>query len=250
MAEEEYEDGDFDEVRAQFNSYDPQPEDAPGIAQFIPKYLNCERVELSTIIANQTHVGTVIKSEEENPEDVSMFGFITVLNLDFYKSRACIQNFITWLQSLDDSVLNELLTTQLNRIGLFLNERAYGFPPEYAPHINRGIFKEVQWATEDLETEEERDSFNLTHYIIVKKGVKSDDGIEFSLIEDDFYYRNADHVVEFQTEGEEGDLEELEYHRYVLILTAESINTSRMQLNEMLGVNENEFDDDKVYKIE
>lgn len=243
MAEEDYEDGDFDMVEATFGSYDPNPEDASGIAQFIPKYLNCDRVELSIIIAGQTRVGTVIKTEEENPEDVSLFGFITVLNLDYYQHHACIQNFISWLQSLDDQILNELLATELNRIGLFLNERAYGIPPDYAPHLNRGLFKEVMWATEDL-PEDQRDYFNFTHYILVKKGVKSDDGIEFQLIEDDFYFRNADHVIEFQTEGEEGDLEELEYHRYVLILTPDSIHTSRMQLNEMLGVDESQFEDE------
>lgn len=239
--EDEYEDEDFDEVTARFGSFDPKPEDANGIAQFIPKYLNCDRVELSMIIANQSYVGTVIKTEDADPDDVSMFGFITVLNLAFYQDYACIQKFISWMQSLGDPILNELLSTQLNRVGLFLNERAYGIPPEYAPHLNRGVFEEVSWATEDCKTPQERDAFNLTHYILVKKGVKGDEGIEFPLIEDDYYFKHADHTIEFQTGGEEGDLEELEYHRYILVLTAESIHTSRMELNEMFGVDESQY---------
>ena len=241
MQEEQYEDGDFEEVYATFGSYDPTPADAPGIMPFIPKYLPCERVELSTIIANQGRVGTVIKNQEENPEDVATFGFVSVLNIGAYLNHRCIHQLVEWLQSLGDAVINELLSTEINTLGFFINERAYGIPPEYAPHLNRGIFEEVQWATEDLETPEARAAFNISNFILVKKGVKSDDGLEFPLIEDDFYFKNADHVCEFQTEGEEGDIAELEYHKYVLILTPQSIYNARMQLNEMFGIDESQY---------
>ncbi|OHT10273.1 p21 C-terminal-binding protein [Tritrichomonas foetus] len=244
MQDDYEEDGDFDQINANFCFNVPEPTDASGISQFVPKYLNCERIELGVIVANVKRVGTVIKVEAENPEDVSLFGFITVINLAYYQNRACIANFIQWLLSLNDATLSNLLTTQLDKVGFFLNERAYGVPPEIAPHLNRGIFEEVQWATEDLPTPEERNAYNLTHFLLVKKGVKGDEGIEFPLIEDDFYFKNADLVVEFQTDGEEGDLDELEYHRYVLVLSAQSIQNARNQLNEMFGIDESQYADE------
>ena len=248
MQENDFDEGeDFDEVNATFQFNTPEPADASGISQFIPKYLNCERIELGMIIANVKRVGTVLKTESENPEDASLFGFISIINLAFYQNHVCIHNFIQWLISLNNPELTQLLTTSLQNVGFFLNERAYGVPAEVAPHLNRGIFEEIQWATEDLETPEERAAYqSLTHFLMVKKGVKGDDGIEFPLIEDDFYFKNADLVVEFETEGEDGDLEELEYHRYVLVLSAQSIQTSRNQLNEMFGIDEAQYADEAL----
>lgn len=225
-------------INVTFGFFDPKPSDAPGIAAFIPKYLNCERVNLSSIVANQSLVGTTIKDEEDE-EGQSLFGFVSAVNLGFHYENPAIKGFVDWMLSLGNPELSEHISTRLNTTALFLNERAYGVPPEMSPHLMRGAMKEIEWATEDAETPEERESFKLTHFIMVKKGVKEADGdLEFQNVEDDMFFDRALIKVEFQTDGEDGDLNDLEYHRYVLVVTMEAAQSVRASLNEMFGIDE------------
>lgn len=230
-----------EEIEVSFGFFDPKPSDAPGIAVFIPKYLNCERVNLSSLVANQSLVGTTIKDEEDE-EGQSLFGFVSAINLGFYHENPCIAQFVDWLMSLGNSELSEFISCNMDTTALFLNERAYGTPPEMAPHLMRGVLKEIEWATEDAGTEEERASFQLTHLIMVKKAVKEEEGsIEFQNIEDEMFFNRALIKVEFDTEGEEGDLADLEYHRYVIVVTMEAAQEVRATLNEMFGISEEQY---------
>jgi hypothetical protein len=239
------EDGEAEEINATFGFFDPTPADAMGIAAYVPQYLNCNRNELAVLVANQGRVGTTIKNSAEDAElGQSLFGFVSVLNLAFYQGHPCIHNLLEWMMSLNNSDLCELLSAQLPTVGLMLNERAYGVPPELSPHICRSIHKEMLWATEDLETEELKAAFRLTHLILVKKGVKGEDGIEFPLVEDEMFFNNAALRVEFATDGEEGDLADLEYHRFIIVLTMDGFMAVREQLNAMFGVDEAQYADE------
>lgn len=229
-------------VSCNFGFFDPTPGDSAGIAAYVPKYLNCERVELATIVARQALVGTTVKNATEDAEvGQSLFGFVSALNLGFYRDHACISHFVDWMMSLGNADLSELLTAHLNSTALFLNERAYGVPPELAPHLMRGVLKEIAWATEDAETPEERESFKITHFILVKKAIKTEDGLEFPLVEDEFFYNKAVIRHLFETGGEEGDLADCEYQRFVLVVTWDGAQEVRAQLNDMFGVDEATF---------
>lgn len=239
---------DYEEIQETFGFFDPTPEDANGIVHYIPKVLHVEPIELAVIVANQGRVGTLIKNEISPDEPgESLFGFVSCINIGVHMNHnRAVAQIYEWLLSLGDPQLCELLHTSVMTTGLILSERAYGVPPEIAPHINRSIFEEIAWATEDLPTQEEREMFMLTHFIMVRKGVTGDEGIEFPLVEDEFYFNNAALKLEFQTEGEEGDLAELDYHRYVLVLTKENIDQARIQLNEAFNIDEAQYADEGV----
>ncbi|KAH0788956.1 protein BCCIP [Histomonas meleagridis] len=237
----------FEQIEATFGFMDMLPSDAPAIAGFIPKYLNVERVELSKIITGQKRVGTCIKlAYVEDEDDQSLFGFTSVVNLGYFQNYATVSNFINWLLSLNDPSLNQILGNFLPSVGLLLDERAYGVPPQLIPHLIRGLFEEIEWATEDCETQEERDSYKFTHYILVKKAVKGEEGLEFQNAEDQVFFKNAMLRIEFKTEGEEGDFQDLEYYRYVMVLTRESIFDVRREINEMFDVNEDDYKDEGI----
>ena len=238
------EDGDFDQVETTFGFFDPQKSDCNGIAGFIPKYLKAERIDLSMIVCSQKLVGTCIKNvvaEDQKDKDQSLFGFTSVVNLGYFQEHHSVQEFVQWLISLNNASLNQIISSNLNETGLILDERAYGVPGELAPHLMRGLFEEIEWATEDAQTQEERDSYKFQYYILVKKGVKGEESIEFPNVEDDIFFKNSMLQIEFQTGGEEGDLQDLEYHRYVLVIPAESIINVRQQVNQIFGVDESQY---------
>ena len=234
-------------VDCEFGFFDPKPDDSTGICAYIPKYLNCERVELSMLVSRQALVGTTVKNAAVDEEvGQSLFGFVSALNLGFYQDHQCISQFVQWMMGLGDSDLCELLTTRLNQTALFLNERAYGVPPQLAPHLMRGVLKEIAWATEDAETPEERESFKISHFVLVKKAIKTEDGLEFPLVEDEYFYNNAVIKVNFETGGEEGDLADCEYQRFVLVVTWDGAQEVRRSLNEMFGVDERAYEGEDV----
>jgi protein BCP1 len=241
------EDEEIEQINATFAFFDPNPEDSTGLAAYVPRYFPCDRHQLAVLVAHQPRVGTTIKNEEVDEElGQSLYGFVTCLNLAFYSDRPCIAEITNWLMSLGNPFLSELLATSLPTVGLLISERAYGVPLELAPHVCRSIFSEIIWATQDLDTEEERAAFRFSHYVMIKKAVRGEDGLEFPLIEDEYFYNHAAIRIEFATDGEEGDLAELDYHRYVIVLEAEAVDVVRREINDAFGVNEQDYADEGV----
>jgi hypothetical protein len=148
---------------------------------------------------------------------------------------------LDWLASLGDPSLCELLSNSLHTTGLLISERAHGVPDALAPHLCRSIFSEIAWAAEDLETEDQRGAFRFTHYVLVRKASKGDDGLDFPLVEDEIIFNHAQLRIEFHTDGEQGDFADLQYHRYVLVLSAQSVPLVRREVNEMFGIDEGEY---------
>jgi hypothetical protein len=242
MAAPDTEEEDFEHVNCTFAFFDPELGDAQGIAQYLPKFLPCDRASLAMVIARQPRVGSTIKNETVDEEvGQSLFGFVSCLNLGYYSDVPCIKSIVSWLMSLGNPSLCELLTNSLRSVGFLLSERAYGVPPDLAPHLCRSIFSEIEWATEDLESSEEREAFRFSHYVMAKKAIRSNDGLEFPLVEDELFFNHAELKIEFSTNGEEGDLVEQEYHRFVLVLSADSVALVRREVNGLFGVDERDY---------
>ena len=53
--------------------------------------------------------------------------------------------------------------------GLLLSERFFNLPAQIAPWLNKGVFDEVAWATEDEKTERQRESYKFKQYLILAK---------------------------------------------------------------------------------
>ena len=248
LAQNEEEDGEdeFSEINCTFGFFDPVPADIQTISVFIPRFIPVNKLEIARAIATQSRVGTVIKDQIENgmPGE-SFFGFNSVLNLATYvEFLPSLQGFIDWMCGLGDANLASLLTTNLNRVGWIINERAQGVPDALAPHLMRGLFEEIQWATEDLDTEEDRDQFRFTHYLFVKKVPLTEDGLLFQNIEDEFFHNVATIKVEFTTDGEEGDLDGVDYHRMIYVVDANEVPEVRAKLNQTFMIDEADYADE------
>lgn len=230
---------DDEPVACSFGFFDPKPTDAPSIAPFVPKYINCDRGQLSVLVSQQGNVGTILKTEH-NDEEVGqpIFGFVSCLNLAAYFQNPAIAGFVEWMMSLGDANLCELLSSSLPHVGLLLDERAYGVPPELSPHLMRGLMKEIEWAAQDGDQR-----FHLSHFIMVKKGIVNEDDqdIEFPLVEDEMFFNQAIMRVRFETGGDEGDLADCEYRRYVIVVTAQGAQQVRATLNDMFNIDENQY---------
>ena len=246
QAEEDEGEDEFSEINCTFGFFDPVPTDVQTISVFIPRYIPVNRLEIARAVATQSRVGTVIKDQLDNgmPGD-SFFGFNSVLNLATYvEFLPSLQGFIDWMCELGDADLAMLLRTNLKKVGWVINERAQGVPDGLAPHLMRGLFEEIQWATEDLETEEDRDQYRFTHYLFVKKVPLTEDGLLFQNIEDEFFHKAATIVVEFNTDGEEGDLDGVDYHRMVYVVDANNVPEVRAQLNQTFMIDEADYADE------
>lgn len=245
LANEEEEE-DFSEVNCTFGFFDPVPSDAMTISAFMPRYVPINRLEIARAIACQNRVGTTIKEQIENgmPGD-NFFGFNSVLNLGAYKDvLSSIDPFIKWLIGLGNPALTQVLSQNLNTTGWIINERARGVPDGLAPHLMRGLWKEIQWATEDLDTQEDRDSFKFTHYIMIKKVAMTEDGFVFPNIEDEFFYKEATVKIEFETGGEDGDLDGVDYHHMVLLFDPQVFINVRQQLNQTFMIDESIYENE------
>ena len=238
------EEEDFDEVQTTFGFVDPKPSDALTLSALIPRFVPLNRLEVAQAISHQKIVGTIIKDQDEQGNILdNLYGFTSVLNLGEYSNLLpSIHNFIEWMKKLGDPALNDILDNHIHSTGLIFSERALGVPNELSPHLMRGLFNEINWATEDLETEEERNSFRFTHYIIVKKVIKGDDGLEFNNMEDEFFYKHAQIKVEFTTSGEDGDIDGVEYNRMIIAFDSTIVPIVRNELNEFFNIDETLFE--------
>ncbi|XP_021896380.1 protein BCCIP homolog [Carica papaya] len=173
---ESSEEEEFEEiVQADFEFFDPKPDDFHGVKILLQTYLDNEEWNLSgfvDLILGQTTVGTVVKVEDD--EDDGLFSVITALNLARYKDHKCIIQLKDFLLKMchDKYVIGELrllLGEEGQNVGLLVSQRVLNLPPQLLPPIYDGLFDEISWATEDEPTEELRNSFCFKYYILVSK---------------------------------------------------------------------------------
>ena len=81
-------------IQADFNFFDPQELDYQSIRNLTRNYLTSEYDdrELADMIVNQVSVGTMVKNEEA---EEAPLGFITALNLQYYKVPSCCIFFLS-----------------------------------------------------------------------------------------------------------------------------------------------------------
>ena len=72
----------------------------------------------------------------------------------------------------------------------------------------------------------------------------TEDGLVFLNIEDDYFYKAAAIKVEFKTDGEEGDLDGVDYHRMIYVVDANIVPEVHRQLNEVFMIDESQYADE------
>ncbi|XP_078440456.1 CDK inhibitor P21 binding protein [Wolffia australiana] len=176
-------------VQVDFGFFDPKPGDFHGVKLLLRSYMGDREWDLSgfvDLILAQTTVGTVVKSEnpreeqkeeeeEEEGDDEGPYAVISVLNLGRYAAHQCIKQLKNYIFELCcDDILKKKLLLMLgengaHEVGLLICERFVNFPHQPVVPLYEGLFDEVSWATEDEPTQELRDSFKFTSYLILTR---------------------------------------------------------------------------------
>ncbi|KAI3407183.1 uncharacterized protein J3R85_021234 [Psidium guajava] len=257
-------DGDDDDdeiervVQADFAFFDPKPSDFHGVKILLQNYLGDDEWDLSgfvDVILGQTTVGTVVKIE--GAEDDGLFSAVSALNLDRYKDRRCIIELKEYLLKVcpeNDvtSDLRALLNEQAQHTGLLVSQHVMNFPPQLLPPLYDALFDEVSWATEDEPTEELRNSFKFSNYLLVSKIHKLKSGsqkskrdrnpvrdadIIFSKLEDEIFYKLSSWSFNFPLRSPPVTNNELKNYQVtglVMALKAEKVKQFREELKSLI----------------
>nr|GMD09469.1 protein BCCIP homolog [Ipomoea batatas] len=243
-------------LQADFEFFDPKPDDFHGVKVLLQTYLNNKQWDLSgfvDLILGQPTVGTVVKIA--NDEDEGIYSVISALNLGRYKNSKCIMELKKFLLSAcqDKNVqanLSSLLEEQSNDVGLLVSQRVVNLPPQLLPPLYDGLFDEISWATEDEPTEELRKSFCFKFYLVVSKIYKhknadkktlpsksGDEAIIYVKPEEEILHELSSWSFTFPMHSQPVRTDELKDYRMtglVMAVEASKISKFRKQLNSLI----------------
>ncbi|XP_028783919.1 protein BCCIP homolog isoform X3 [Neltuma alba] len=202
----------------------------------------------------ETTVGTVVKVEDD--EDEGLFAVVTALNLWRYREQKCIEELKDFLLKVCKEKgtfdqLKLLLGEQAHDVGLLVSQRVVNLPLQLLPHLYDALFDEVSWATEDEPTEELRNSFKLTHYIIYSKIYKhknaeqnrklnkdDDNAIIYIKPEDELFHKLSSWFFYFPLQTSQPETRELKNYMsvgLVMAVEADKIPTFRQELRSLMS---------------
>ncbi|XP_061564619.1 protein BCCIP homolog [Cololabis saira] len=148
-----------EEVVVDFEAHTISDNDFNGIKKllqqlFLKAHVNTS--DVTDIIIQQNHVGSVIKqaevpedSDDEDPDEV--FGFITMLNLTERKGVQCVEEIKELIVDQCEKNAAHSVTEQLEKIfsdtskpvGLLLSERFINVPPQIALPLHKQLQEEI-----------------------------------------------------------------------------------------------------------
>ncbi|XP_035520177.1 protein BCCIP homolog [Morone saxatilis] len=148
-----------EEIVVDFEAHTISPNDFNGVKKllqqvFLKAHVNTS--EMTDIIIQQNHVGSVIKqaevpedSDDDDPDEV--FGFITMLNLTERKGVQCVEEVKELIVEQCDKNSTHSVAEQLEHIlgdtskpvGLLLSERFINVPPQIALPLHKQLQEEI-----------------------------------------------------------------------------------------------------------
>uniref|UniRef100_A0A1A8HDL5 Protein BCCIP homolog n=1 Tax=Nothobranchius korthausae TaxID=1143690 RepID=A0A1A8HDL5_9TELE len=149
-----------EEVVVDFEAHAISNNDSSGIKKLLQQLFlkaHVDTAEMTDIIIQQNHVGSVIKQAEvpedsdddDDPDEV--FGFITMLNLTERKGVQCVEDIKELILDQCEKNAPHSVTEQLEQIlndtskpvGLLLSERFINVPPQIALPLHTQLQKEM-----------------------------------------------------------------------------------------------------------
>ncbi|XP_039337701.1 BRCA2 and CDKN1A-interacting protein isoform X4 [Mauremys reevesii] len=149
-----------EEVNVEFEAHSISDNDYDGIKKLLQQlFLKApvNTAELTDILIQQNHIGSVIKqaevqdeSDDEDEED-EVFGFISLLNLTERKGTQCAEQIKELILSLCEKNCDQSMVEQLDKllndttkpVGFLLNERFINVPPQIALPMHQQLQKEL-----------------------------------------------------------------------------------------------------------
>ncbi|RLN66608.1 hypothetical protein BBP00_00002108 [Phytophthora kernoviae] len=200
-------------VSVDFLFSDPREAHFHSVKQFLLAYLPPSQPfdvsGLANAVVGQVTAGTMVCVEGED----DVYGFITALNLKSFTQETSVQQILQYVTKKCPNSelprLQQILNTK--NVGLVLNERMVNLPYQLVPAVHSALHEDIEWAIENEDTEELRNSFKMDYFLILatcteeksggndgaKKGKKTkttyDQTVKlFNNFEDEFLEQEAD----------------------------------------------------------
>ncbi len=278
------------DVEVTFDFYDPVETDKQPVAIFLSDLCASVRPKagdekgvldhyaLAKTICAQTRVGTVIKISD----DAQAIGFITVLAVQ--EHRELLAPLAECLRKTDApaSMLRSFVEPKEgepvgSRVGLILTGRVVNLPPQLTPKMFEALLSEVEWATEDEPTAEQRKAFDLHWYLYItdvypaggsgpvekkKKPPKKksrrkqpatetaatkdkEEQIAFTRIEDEILLNAATYTVSWKIPGEEAGSEGLVRRKMGMFIKKARMDEAFAAIKRLFGMEEEQPEADE-----
>ncbi|XP_063163406.1 BRCA2 and CDKN1A-interacting protein [Candoia aspera] len=221
--------------------------------------------DLTDILIQQNHIGSVIKqtevTEESDDEDDEVFGFISLLNLTERKGTECAEQikelvFSQCEKNCEQNVveqLDKLLSDTTKPVGLLLSERFINVPPQIALPMHQQLQKELAEAQCT-----NKPCGKCYFYLLISKthtnkknakkkrsGAHQKEELMFSNAEEEFFYEQSllkfSYSVEEESDsclGGRWSFEDVPMKplRTVMVIPADSMSAIMEKLKEYLSV--------------
>jgi protein BCP1 len=256
-------------VDVEFEFFDPKKDDFWAIRQFLQTcglenkiFPKQDFTELAECIGNQTAVGTMIKSDadpEQSVEKNSLIGFLSAINMQFHeKSLKIIPDLKNFLikRCPDESTRMQIVDSfdSKRKIGWLICKRMINTPLEMISTLHQALTDDIKWAVENDDTQEERDSYKFSHFLILSKlmeeqvkvaqknknkRAKVTKRIVYTNFEDEYYASQA--VWSFQFELSGGDEDTIDMNRggktfgQAMLVDAKTVYQSAGHISQLAG---------------
>nr|XP_020647159.1 BRCA2 and CDKN1A-interacting protein isoform X1 [Pogona vitticeps] len=214
--DEEGEEEINEEVNIEFEAHAISDNDKNGIKRLLQQLFLKAPVntgELTDILIQQNHIGSVIKQaevleESDDEDDDEIFGFISLLNLTERKGTECAEQIKELVLSQCEKNCEQNVVEQLDKllsdtskpVGLLLSERFINVPPQIALPMHQQLQKEL------IEAQRTNKPCGRCYYYLLisktftdkKSGVKKKgssthqkEELMFSNAEEEFFYEKS-----------------------------------------------------------
>ncbi|XP_068610593.1 protein BCCIP homolog [Brachionichthys hirsutus] len=214
-----------EEVDVEMEGHNISANDFNGIKKLLQQLFlkaHVNTAEMTDIIVQQKHVGTVVKqadvpedSDEDDPDEV--FGFITMLNLTERKGVQCVEEVKGMIldhceKNSAPSVtaqLQEILCDASKPVGLLLSERFVNVPPQIALPLYKHLLEEM------VDAQKTNKPSGKCHYCLMisktckeagkkvpARGGAPEEEYTFINAEEEFFYEQAVVKFHYSVQGE------------------------------------------------
>lgn len=157
------------QVNVEFVFLDPREEHFHSVKQFLVSYMPPSQPfdvsGLANAIVNQVTTGTMVCVEGE-PD---VYGFITALSLQRYANEPSMKQIVQYIRKKCPADLQQQLTSiiETKQCGIVFNERMVNLPYQLVPVLHSALHEDIEWAIENEDTPELRQSFDFEYFLIL-----------------------------------------------------------------------------------
>ncbi|KAL8726580.1 MAG: hypothetical protein Q9166_006615 [cf. Caloplaca sp. 2 TL-2023] len=159
---------EYDELAAEFEWFDPQPQDFEGFKRLLKQLFGPDASlfhlgAVADLILEQCLLGSTVKTDSHQGDPHAL---LTVLNLKQHRTKPVIKAIVDYLvkrasTNSDLSPLRTILAANNgNEVGLILSSRWVNIPTEVVPANYELLLQEIEWAIKDNEP------YMFSHYLV------------------------------------------------------------------------------------